>query len=68
MNWWVDTVAAPSMLAMDAARERQQQLTKPPGSLGELEALAVQFAGWQGRSDPRIDSVHIRIFAVVFLG
>ncbi|MCB1690083.1 MAG: nicotinate-nucleotide--dimethylbenzimidazole phosphoribosyltransferase [Halioglobus sp.] len=51
------------MLAMDAARERQQQLTKPPGSLGELEALAVQFAGWQGRSDPRIDSVHIRIFA-----
>ncbi|CAA0101979.1 Nicotinate-nucleotide--dimethylbenzimidazole phosphoribosyltransferase [Halioglobus japonicus] len=63
MNWWLKPVAQPSAHAMEAANTRQQQLTKPPGSLGELETLAVQFAGWQGRSDPRIDKVQIRIFA-----
>lgn len=31
--------------AMNAARTRQQQLTKPPGSLGRLEELSVQLAG-----------------------
>lgn len=28
--------------AMSAARERQAQLAKPPGSLGRLEELSVQ--------------------------
>ena len=31
--------------AMRAARSRQRSLTKPPGSLGRLEALSVQLAG-----------------------
>jgi hypothetical protein len=35
--------------AADAARARQAQLTKPAGSLGALEDVAVQLAGWQGR-------------------
>ena len=33
--------------AQDAARDRQNALTKPPGSLGRLEELAVFMAGWQ---------------------
>ncbi|WP_281194456.1 nicotinate-nucleotide--dimethylbenzimidazole phosphoribosyltransferase [Halorubrum sp. F4] len=37
--------------AADAARERQAELTKPPGSLGRLEDLAVAIAGLTG--DPR---------------
>lgn len=37
--------------AMAAARERQAQLIKPPGSLGRLEELAVWLAGCSG--DPR---------------
>jgi nicotinate-nucleotide--dimethylbenzimidazole phosphoribosyltransferase len=63
VDWWLETAAIPWERAMAAARKRQQQLTKPAGSLGELENLAIQFAGWQDRSDPRIEKVHIRIFA-----
>jgi nicotinate-nucleotide--dimethylbenzimidazole phosphoribosyltransferase len=37
--------------AMDAARARQAQLVKPPGSLGRLEELAIWLAGVTG--DPR---------------
>jgi nicotinate-nucleotide--dimethylbenzimidazole phosphoribosyltransferase len=31
--------------AMELARSRQQQLTKPAGSLGRLEDIAIQIAG-----------------------
>jgi nicotinate-nucleotide--dimethylbenzimidazole phosphoribosyltransferase len=49
--------------AADAARARDATLTKPPGSLGRLEALAVWLAGWQGRDRPRIDRPQIAVFA-----
>ena len=39
--------------AMDAARARQDTLTKPRGSLGRLEALSIQLAGISGCSQPR---------------
>jgi nicotinate-nucleotide--dimethylbenzimidazole phosphoribosyltransferase len=38
--------------AQVAARERQNSLTKPPGSLGRLEALSIQLAGITGRERP----------------
>lgn len=47
----------------EAARERQNSLTKPPGSLGRLEELAVFMAGWQGRECPRIDRAQAIVFA-----
>jgi nicotinate-nucleotide--dimethylbenzimidazole phosphoribosyltransferase len=37
-----------------AARLRQSQLTKPEGSLGQLEALSIQLAGIQGNPRPTI--------------
>ncbi len=40
--------------AMVEAQARQDILTKPPGSLGRLEALSVQLAGIQGRPIPQI--------------
>ena len=37
-------VPGPDAAAAEAARARQAQLTKPPGSLGRLEALAAFMA------------------------
>lgn len=45
------------------AQTRQAELTKPAGSLGRLEELAVFFAGWQRRARPRIDRARAAIFA-----
>jgi nicotinate-nucleotide--dimethylbenzimidazole phosphoribosyltransferase len=40
--------------AMTAARARQDRLTKPPGSLGVLETIAVRVAGIRGDPRPRV--------------
>ena len=53
----------PDEMAHAAARERQGQLTKPPGALGRLEDLAVWFAGWRGEARPRIASAQALVFA-----
>ena len=50
--------------ARAAASARQAQLTKPPGSLGRLEEIAVFVAGWHGVERPHI----VRGRAVVFAG
>src|SRR5713226_8269560 len=47
----------------EAAALRQQNLTKPPGSLGRLEELAIWLARWQGRELPRLERVTIAVFA-----
>src|SRR3954451_9509427 len=49
--------------AADAAARRQQNLTKPPGSLGRLEELAIWLARWQERESPKLDRVTIIVFA-----
>ena len=49
--------------AMDAARRRQSQLAKPPGSLGRLEELSIQLAGITSRIHNKIEKKHLLIFA-----
>ncbi len=49
--------------AIQNARARQGQLTKPPGSLGRLEDLACWMVGWQRREKPRADKVQVVVFA-----
>lgn len=61
--WWRDACQSLDNAAMDQARARQQQLTKPAGSLGQLEELAIQLAGLQGLERPTLDQVAISIFA-----
>lgn len=49
--------------AMQAARERQAQLAKPPGSLGRLEDLSIQMAGITGTVFNKIEKKHLLVFA-----
>jgi nicotinate-nucleotide--dimethylbenzimidazole phosphoribosyltransferase len=53
----------PDAAATAAARERQGQLTKPPGSLGRLEELGIWLSGWQGTDRPRVERARVIIFA-----
>ena len=62
-DWIQDPILGPSSEARQAAIARQEQLTKPPGSLGRLESLAVTLAGLQGRACPRVDRAWISVFA-----
>src|SRR5690606_23682817 len=54
---------APNQAIFTAASMRQDRLTKPPGSLGKLEALAIQLASLQESHTPEIEQIVIRIFA-----
>lgn len=49
--------------AMQAARERQNQLTKPAGSLGRLEELSIQLAGIQRKPIPSIKDKAVIVMA-----
>jgi nicotinate-nucleotide--dimethylbenzimidazole phosphoribosyltransferase len=61
---WINAPLASLQEGMQtAALERQGQLTKPPGSLGELEAMAVRLAAMQGVEKPNVDKAQIVVFA-----
>ena len=49
--------------AVESAADRNAALTKPPGSLGRLEDLAIWLAQWQARNPPRLDRIEVRVFA-----
>src|SRR5580693_6601432 len=51
------------LAAGTAAAARQAQLTKPAGSLGRLEELAIWLATWQARHPPRLDQPRTLVFA-----
>lgn len=64
----LDSLATLPLPAFDAeaaaqAQARQNELTKPQGSLGRLEELAIFMAGWRGTARPRIDRAQALIFA-----
>ncbi len=53
----------PDATALDAAQERNDQLTKPPGALGRLEDIAIWYAGWRGEAAPRVSAPQVVVFA-----
>ncbi len=57
------TLPDPDHRARRAARQRDSQLTKPPGALGRLEELALWYAGWRGDPRPRIEAPQVIVFA-----
>ncbi len=63
MPWYEVPPSPPDRGSEEAARDRQARLTKPPGSLGKLEDLAVRFAGFQGRTLPDLERIYVTVFA-----
>jgi nicotinate-nucleotide--dimethylbenzimidazole phosphoribosyltransferase len=63
MNWINDSIKQPSTEHLNNARKRQDNLSKPPGSLGLLETLAIRLAALQQRDKPALDNACITIFA-----
>ena len=61
--WWQAPIPAPDAAAHSAALVRQSRLTKPSGSLGRLESVAVQLAALQSCERPSLERVHIAVFA-----
>ena len=53
----------PDEAAAAAVARRQARLTKPAGSLGQLEEAVGWLARWQRREMPRLDQVDVLIFA-----
>ncbi len=56
-------IQEPDSAAMAAARERQDQLTKPQGSLGRLESLSIQIAGITAKPRPILQHKVITVMA-----
>lgn len=63
MNWTQASSAILCTASREAAIARQAVLTKPAGSLGQLESIAVQLAAMQGTDAPSIQRPYIAIFA-----
>lgn len=59
----IDAIEELDVEAMNLARERQNQLTKPPGSLGVLEELSVRIAGITSNPRPRLGKKTVIIMA-----
>jgi nicotinate-nucleotide--dimethylbenzimidazole phosphoribosyltransferase len=63
LDWLSAPCVQPDLVLAEAARAHQLQLTKPPGSLGTLETLAIQLASLQRTAQPAVERVWISVFA-----
>jgi len=62
-NSWTQQPPQPSSKHASLAHARQQVLTKPLGSLGRLEQIAITLAGLAGSETPTVDPVRMVVFA-----
>lgn len=63
MDWIKASIQPAGEAFAEQARVRQATLTKPPGSLGFLEDIAVRLASLQQTGQPTIESVQVTVFA-----
>lgn len=56
-------IPGPDLDAVRACREREGQLTKPPGALGRLESLSEWLCAWQAQHPPKAERVVVAVFA-----
>lgn len=63
LDWVYDKAKVLDLDNLKSAKVRQNDLTKPQGSLGQLEITALRMAAMQGTDRPAIDRVWISVFA-----
>lgn len=63
LHAYIASIRPADEAAMAAARRRQAELAKPPGSLGRLEEMAVRMAGIAGQVCPTIEKCRVAVFA-----
>lgn len=63
MDWLNSKIPPPDNAYLNIAIARQEQLTKPSGSLGFLEEVAVRIASMQQTERPSVERVWVSIFA-----
>ncbi len=63
LEWINAPLAGLNLTAKEQGLERQGQLTKPPGSLGSLETMAVRLCAMQGVQKPSVDKAQVVVFA-----
>ncbi len=63
MDWFLAEIPEPDQQFYQKAKNRQSQLTKPPGSMGELERIAERLAALQCSETPSVDRVWVSVFA-----
>ncbi len=62
-NWIDNPIASTNSQYKQQAEQHQNNLTKPPGSLGRIEEIAVLLAAMQATVNPALNNIHITIFA-----
>jgi len=63
MKWITIACTARDNQYKDYAIQRQSQLTKPSGSLGLLEDIAIRLSDCQQTNNPNINNINIAVFA-----
>ena len=59
----VKDLPGPDRNAAESCRRHEGQLTKPPGALGRLEAIAEWLSCWQAHYPPKVERVVVAVFA-----
>lgn len=62
-SWIYQTAKPVNVETQQQALAYQDQLTKPPGSLGRLEQIAVRFSAMQQCLKPKLEQIAISVFA-----
>ena len=60
---YIESILPADRDAMDAARRRQAELAKPPGSLGALEDMSVRLAGVLRTARPEVRRCRVTVLA-----
>ena len=66
LKQYCGAVTVPDREIMDAARRRQAELAKPPGSLGKLEDYSIRLAGITGQVRPHIVKCRVLVLAAAW--